>query len=90
MRVQLPLWLRNIFKILFDNLLIDCDIIVEWLNNQTKGDSIMATVKKIAYYQDQSIPLRVRVKAFAQEMLLIAIFKDKAYANKWYKINCPR
>ena len=50
----------------------------------------MNTVKKIAYYQDQNIPLSVRTKAFADEMLLIAIFKDRAYANKWYKINCPR
>lgn len=50
----------------------------------------MNTIKKIAYYQDQTIPLSVRREAFANEMILRMIFMDGRSANKWYKENCPR
>lgn len=47
-------------------------------------------VKKIAYYQNKAIPLKIRMEAFARERLLLDIFKGFRYANKWAKVNCPR
>lgn len=47
-------------------------------------------IKKIAYYRNKTIPLSVRMEAFAKERLLLDIFKGIRYANQWAKVNRPR
>lgn len=42
-------------------------------------------VKKIAYYQNKAIPLKIRMEAFAKERLLLDIFKGVRYCKSMGK-----